>query len=543
MWPVVALAAALPLAGERPHFTDVAAKSKFDYVTRNGFDGKRKYFPQPLCGGVAVLDFDNDGNLDLYFTNGAPFPSLEKDASYSNALLRNRGDGTFEDVTAQAGLDGAGYTLGAAAADFDNDGWTDIFVANAGGPNALYRNLGDGTFRDVAAGAGLEKPPGTLSVQGAWVDYDNDGRLDLVVSNYTIWTAATDRRCVREDGVDFYCHPKTYPAVPHRLYRNLGGGKFEDVTARAGFDKAPGKGMGVAIADYNADGFTDIFIANDTEANSLFVNRGDGTFEDRALRMGVAYNDEGATVSAMGADARDFDNDGWPDIFYNDLATQIWALFLNRGGRAFRYVSPATSLLTLSAPWAGWSGGFIDYDNDGWRDLYSANGDVDSLKETSEQHDTLFENRGGKRFIDVSAEAGEYFARRGYQRGAAFADFNRDGFPDIAVTALGGRPAILINSGLAGRHWIGVRPRGVRANRDSIGARIKVTTAAGRVLHDWVSPSVGFISSSSPESMFGLGAEAGPVRVEVRWPGGHEARLDEVAVDRVLEVIEPDNQP
>jgi hypothetical protein len=536
-------ASALAAQPSRPKFTDVTPKSDFSYVTRNGFDGKRKFFPQPLCGGVAVIDYDNDGDFDLYFTNGARFPDLQKvSPSYHNALLRNKGDATFEDVTAGAGLAGEtlGYTLGAAAADFDNDGWTDLFVANGGAANTLYRNNGDGTFRDVTASSGLAaKPAGTLSVQGAWVDYDRDGLLDLVVSNYTIWTAATDRPCVRPDGVDFYCHPKLYPPVPHQLYRNRGGGKFDDVTARSGFSKSPGKGMGVAIADFNGDGWSDVFIANDTEANSLFINRGDGVFEDRALRMGVAYNDDGATVSAMGADARDFDNDGWPDIFYNNLATQIWALFRNLGGRAFRYASPAASLVTLSSPWAGWSAGFLDYNNDGWRDLYSANGDVDSLRDTSEQHDTLFENVGGKRFIDVSAGAGPHFARRGYQRGAAFADLDGNGFTDIVVTSLGRRPAILLNSGVEGAHWIVVRLKGTRSNRDAIGAAVKVTTAGGRVLCDWVSPSVGFLSSSSRDVSFGLGAEESVREVEVRWPSGAVARVKDARAGRLIEIEEP----
>jgi len=538
---VLLAVASVPPAGQtvRPLFTDVAPKSRFDYVTRNGYDGERKFFPQPLSGGVAVLDFDNDGHQDLYFTNGAPFPSLRKEAAFHNALLRNKGDGTFEDVTARAGLRGEsmGYSLGAAAADFDNDGFVDLFVANIG-PNTLYRNNGDGTFRDVTAGSGLAKPANTLSVQGAWLDYDSDGLLDLAVSNYTVWTAGTDRRCVRDDGVDFYCHPKTYPAVPHRLYRNLGEGKFEDVTERSGFGMPHGKGMGIGVADFNGDGWADVFIANDTEPNFLLMNRRNGTFEEQGLRMGVAYNDSGSTVSAMGVDVRDYDNDGWPDVFYNNLGGQIWALFRNLGGRSFRYVSPGVGMIGLSGAFAGWSAGFIDYNNDGWRDIYSANGDVDSLRETSEQHDTLFLNDGGKRFVDVSGTGGEHFARKGYQRGHAFADLNNDGFTDIVVTALGRRPAILLNNGTPGTHWLDVQLRGRKANRDGIGARIRVTTGSGRLLHDWVSPSVGFLSSSSTRVHFGLGAEDKIVEVEVRWPGGAVTRVGDATVDRVLVVSE-----
>lgn len=519
-------------------FVDVASKSRFDYVTRNGFSD-RKYFPQPLCGGVAVLDFDNDGHQDLYFTNGARFPDLKKaDASFHNTLLRNKGDGTFEDVTRRAGLAGEalGYSLGVAAADYDNDGWTDLFIASAG-PNTLYRNKGDGTFEDVTASSGLTKPADTLSVQGAWLDYDNDGRLDLVLSNYTTWTPATDRRCVRSDGVEFYCHPKTYAAVPHRLYRNLGGDKFEDVTDRAGFATLLGKGMGIGIADFNADGWPDIFIANDTERNFLYINQAGRGFEEEGLKWGVAYNDDAATVSAMGVDVRDYDNDGWPDIFYNDLSGQVWALFRNLNGRSFRYASPTARLTALSSPYAGWSAGFIDYNNDGWRDLYSANGDVDSLHDTSEQHDTLFENRDGKLFVDVTAKAGEHFARRGYQRGHAFADLNNDGFTDIVVTSLGRHSAILLNPGNGG-HWLDIRLRGTKSNRDGIGARIKVTTGSGRTLYEWVSPSTGFLSSSTLRAHFGLGPETRVAEVEVKWPSGAISRLKDVAIDKLLEIPE-----
>ena len=433
----------------RPHFIDVAGRSTFSYTTNNGFTG-RKYFVQPMCGGIALLDYDNDGRLDIFFTNGARLPQLDKaDASFENALLRNKGGGTFEDASLKAALSGRqlGYSLGAAAGDYDNDGWTDLFVVGSS-RNTLYRNRGNGSFADVTSVSGLNtQPPGTLGVQAAWVDYDNDGLLDLVVSNYTVWTPTTDRRCVRADGVDFYCHPKTYPSVPHRLYRNLGRGKFEDVTDRSGFGKASGKGMGIGIADINGDGWMDVFIANDTERNFLFVNQKDGTFREQGMLLGVAYNDDAATVSAMGADVRDYDNDGWPDVFYNDLMGQVWGLFRNASGKSLRYTSPAAGIVRLSQPFSGWSCGFIDYNNDGWKDIFSANGDVDSLRADAEQHDSLFENLNGKQFEDVSRLMGSDFLRKGYQRGAAFGDLNNDGFPDVVVTSLGRRPRILMNSG------------------------------------------------------------------------------------------------
>ncbi len=536
------LAATLVAQTSPPRFADIAPRSKSSYVTNNGFTG-RKYFPQPLCGGVALLDYDNDGFLDIYFTNGAALPDLKKtDPSFHHALLRNKGDGTFEDVTIRSGLtgEGLGFSFGVAAADYDNDGWTDLFIANAGA-NTLYRNNGDGTFSDVTTNSGLDsKPPGTLSVQGAWFDYDNDGLLDLVLSNYTLWTPATDRRCVREDGIDFYCHPKTYPAVPHRLYRNLGGGKFEDVTDRAGFGKALGKGMGIGIADVNGDGWLDVFIANDTEPNFLYINQKNGTFKEQGLLLGVAYNDDAATVSAMGADVKDYDNDGWPDIFYNDLMGQVWGLFRNLAGRSFRYTSPAARIVRLSEPFSGWSAGFIDYNNDGWKDIFSANGDVDSLRAGAEQHDTLFENRGGKEFVDVSGQMGGDFLRKGYQRGAAFGDLDNDGFLDIVVTSLNRKPRVLLNSGGEG-HWLLLRLIGRKSNRDAIGAKILVTTPSGRALSNHVTTSVGFMSSGDPRVHFGLAGEKVAASVEIRWPSGLVQTLTNVTADQILTVEEGDS--
>src|SRR3989449_6695696 len=374
-----------------------------------------------MCGGIAVLDYDGDGFMDLFFTNGAKLPELKKtDPSFYHCLLRNRGDGTFEDVTEKAGLAGAGlgFSFGVAAGDYDNDGRPDLFIANAG-KNTLYHNNGNGTFTDVTEKSGIGGIPGdTLSVGAAWFDYDNDGLLDLVVSNYTLWTPQTDKRCSRGD-VELYCSPSVYSSVPQRLYHNLGNGKFEDVTDKTGFGSAPGKGMGIGIADFNDDGWLDVFIANDTERNFLFVNQGNGTFKELGLEYGVAYNDDASPVSAMGVDAKDYDNDGWGDVFYNDLMGQIWALFRNQRGRSFPHGSPAAKLVRPSESKSGWSAGFIDYNNDGWKDLYSANGDVDNLVPNAKQSDTMFENVEGREFVDVSGQMGKDFLRTGFQRGAA----------------------------------------------------------------------------------------------------------------------------
>lgn len=527
-------------AQKRPHFTDLAPASKFAYTSNNS-PSKRKYFPQPMCGGIAILDVDNDGRMDIFFTNGAKLPELKKtDESFYNCLLHNNGDGTFADITKKAGLQGEqlGFSFGVAAGDYDNDGKTDLFIANAG-KNALYHNNGDGTFSDVSERSGLDKKPaGLLSVQGAWFDYDNDGLLDLVVSNYTYWTPERDKRCSK-DGVDYYCNPKVYPNVEHRLYHNLGDGKFEDVTEKSGFGSAKGKGMGIGIADFNNDGRMDVFIANDTERNLLYLNQGNGTFKEVGLLMGVAYNENGTTVSAMGCDVKDFNNDGWVDVFYNNLMGQIWALFRNHNGKSFDYVSSSSKLSQLSERISGWSNGFIDYNNDGWKDLYSANGDVDDLVRNSRQADSIFENVDGREFTDVSAEMGSDFLRKGYQRGSAVADLNNDGFMDLVVTSLNERPRILANSADNGNHWLMIQLTGTTSNRDAIGATIKLTTASGRTLYNHVTTSVGFMSSSDRRVHFGLGSEREIASIDIGWPSGKRQRLADIQADQLLQVKEP----
>jgi hypothetical protein len=522
-------------------FTDVAGKSPFTYRTNNNYTG-RKYFPQPMCGGVAAIDYNNDGYMDLFFTNGAKLPELVKTTSeYYNCLLRNKGDGTFEDVTAKAGLNGTGlgFCFGVAAADYDNDGWDDLFICNAG-TNTLYHNNGDGTFSDVTVGSGLEhKPANVLSVGAAWFDYDNDGWLDLIVTNYTVWTPQTDKQCFMSEKLEEYCSPTVYKSVESRLYRNLGHGRFEDVTEKSGIGKALGKGMGISIADFTGDGLMDIFVANDTEPNFLFINQGDGTFKERGLELGVAYNEQGSPVSGMGSDAKDFNNDGWVDIVYNDLSGQVFGLQRNEGGKSFTDITWPSQLGPLSRNLSGWSIGFIDYNNDGWKDIFSANGDVDNLSATSKQRDTMFENTGGKSLVDVTAKMGADFNVAGYQRGSVFVDLNNDGFMDLVVTSLGERPRILMNQGLVGNHWVMFDLRGHKSNRNGIGAKIQVVTGSGRNLYNHVTTSVGFMSSSDRRVHFGLGGEAKISHVEIRWPSGIVQRLENPAVDRVIRIEEP----
>ena len=540
---LLAIAAALPPASrDAPqHFTDIAPRSHIAYRTLNDYRD-RKYFVATMAGGVAVLDYDHDGLMDLFFTNGARLPeNVKTGPEYYNLLLRNRGDGTFEDVTRRAGLEGAtlGYCLGVAAADYDNDGRTDLFLANAG-RDALYHANADGTFTDVTRESGLDtKPPNTLSVDAAWFDFDNDGLLDLVVSEYTYWSPQLDIRCLGPGATgDVYCHPKRYPSVPNRLYHNLGHGRFEDVTERSGFSQSLGKGMGIAIADFNRDGLMDVFVSNDTEHNFLYLNRGAGKFEEVGLPYGAAYNEDGTTVSGMGADARDYDNDGFPDLFYSDLNMQLFGLLHNEGGRAFRDASVASSVARLSRHFSGWSNAFVDFDNDGWKDIFSANGDVDYIGDNACQHNTMWRNVGGRAFEDVSARLGPGFLVLGHHKGSAVVDLNNDGALDLVVTGLNEAPRILINSG-NGNHWLLLDLEGVRSNRDAIGATVKLTTATGRALYNHVSPAAGLLSSSDRRVHFGLGAESAIRMIEIRWPSGVVQTISAPHADQILHVREP----
>ena len=347
------------------------------------------------------------------------------------------------------------------------------------------------------------------------------------------------KHCFMDAEHEEYCSPTVYKSVPSRLYRNLGNGRFEDVTEASGIGMALGKGMGISIADFNGDGRMDIFVANDTEPNFLFINQGNGTFKESGLEYGVAYNSQGDSVSGMGCDARDFDNDGWVDIVYNDSSGQVFGLLHNEGGKSFSDITWSSKFGALTRSQSGWSIGFIDYNNDGWKDIYSANGDVDDLSKTSKQRDAMFKNLDGKTLEDVTAKMGPDFAFIGYQRGSAFVDLNNDGFLDLVVTSLGEKPRILMNNALNGNHWLLLDLRGTKSNRSAIGATIKVVTTSGRVLYNHMNPSVGFMSSSDRRAHFGLGPETKIDRIEIRWPSGVRQRIDHPAVDQILKVIEP----
>ena len=514
------------------------------FVTRTGRT-TRKYLPQTMAGGVAVFDYNNDGLLDIYVVNGATMPALLKDgAQYSDRLFRNNGDGTFTDVTDTAGLAGQGFNIGVAIGDYDNDGFEDIFVAGVHG-NTLYHNNGDGTFTDATERAGLARPDpqyGKLWAVGAtWVDYDRDGLLDLFVVNYVQWDAKTEPVC-EKGGLPDYCYPRAYTGVPNSVFHNNGDGTFTDVSAVSGIRRSIGKGMAVAAADFEGDGWPDLFVSNDTLPNSLFLNQRNGTFKEAAIEKGVAFTENGAAISGMGVDARDIDNDSLPDIFETALLNETMPLFRNLGQVGFEEITFSSGVAHASLAKTGWSNGIYDFNNDGRKDLFAACGHVmdaqGSLHATVPQTNIIFANLGKEQFADVSPSAGVALARRGVHRGAAFGDLDNDGRVDVVLTELDGPLRILRNVSLAPNHWLLIRTIGTKSNRDGIGTRIRLVTEDS-VQYNAVSTSVGYASSSDLRVHFGLGRRALVQELELFWPSGTYQVLKNVKADQVLTVREP----
>jgi hypothetical protein len=546
-------------------FEDVSARAGVDGILRNGATPE-KHQIETMAGGVALFDYDGDGLVDIFVTNGARQPGLDKpDASWWNRLYRNRGDGTFEDVTAKAGLGGVGFSMGAAAADYDNDGHPDLFVAGVR-RNFLYHNRGDGTFEDVTAKAGLHGEP--WSVSAGWFDYDGDGLLDLFVVNYVDWDP--DREPVCQDphsGQRAHCDPRLYKGLPNTLYHNDGGGRFTDVSTAAGIHQQIGKGMGVAFADYDGDGHPDVFVANDTVANFLFHNDGNGHFTESAVRAGVAFNDDGRALSSMGVDFRDLDNDGRPDLFLTALVNESYPVYRNLGKGLFSDFTYRSRVGAATLATTGWSSGIYDFNNDGRKDLFAANGDLNDNAEAisgraARQRNTVMVQMPDGTFDAVAVgPAGRY-------RGAAFGDLDNDGRVDVVVCRLGERPLVLRNQSGGGNHWLGLKLVGRAgaigggsvgknqdsqakapapplpspserrlSNRDGMGAVVHIRTGGGEQWNQ-VSTAVGYAGSSDVRVHFGLGTARG-ASVEIRWPGGQVQQLGEVAADRYLTVREP----
>jgi hypothetical protein len=535
-------------AGEasRIQFENRQKQSGVKFVLHNGTTPDKPIIDSVL-GGVALLDYDNDGYLDIFFTNGAAIPGLTKDGSdFSNRLYHNNHDGTFTDVTDRAGVRGEGYSMGVAAADYDNDGWTDLYVTGVN-RNILYHNNGDGTFTDVTtrAGVGGVSAAGKKlwSVSAAWIDYDNDGRLDLFVTNYLDWSPETSRVC-GAPGKRLSCPPSLYQGEPNILYHNNGDGTFTDVSAAMGIASQIGKGMGVAIADYDDDGWMDIFVANDNERNFLFKNRGGRGFDEVAVESFVAYTDNGIPVSSMGVDFRDWNNDGRPSLFVTALGGETFPLFHNEGNGFFSDDSYKAGIGFRSFRMSGWGAGIEDFDNDGYKDLFSANSHVSENADIDpQQHyrqaNAVFRNLQNGTFQDVSSQAGADLQAPAAHRGCAFGDLNNDGKIDVVVSAIGSPAELLYNTSTNGNHWILIRTVGVKSNRDGIGTRIKLTTQSGLVEYNHVTTAGSYASSSDPRVHFGLGADTLIKQIELRWPSGTVQVLRNVKADQILKVTEP----
>jgi hypothetical protein len=505
-----------------------------------------------MGGGVALFDYDNDGRLDIFFTNGAllsdPMPEGKlpdkSDKKFWNRLYHQNADGTFTDVTERAGLTGVPqgyYSMGVAVGDYDNDGFEDLYVTGFGG-NVLYHNNGNGTFTDVTEKAGVKG--GGWSASTGFFDYDNDGRLDLFVTRYLDWTLKTNRYCGERppNGVRSYCHPDNYEGVTNILYHNNGDGTFTDVSQKAGVANPRGKSLGVSFADYDGDGFSDIFVANDSVQCFLYHNNGNGTFTEVGLLAGVGYNEDGKTFAGMGIDFSDYDNDGPPDIVVTDLSNERYMLFRNEGTGTFRDVTNLSGIGGATLTFSGWSTHFFDYDNDGWKDLFVAQAHVmDTIQVTSPnlrymEPPLLLRNTAGH-FARVIA--GEVFQQNWAGRGAAFGDIDNDGDVDVVVSNLGQEAYILRNDGGNKNNWIGIQTVGTKSNRDGIGARIKVVSPSGLTQYFTVNTATGYQSASDKRVIAGLGKDSLAKLIEIRWPSGIVQRLEDVKARQYIKAVEP----
>jgi hypothetical protein len=527
------------------NFVDVTARDGVDFI-HQAPHSSRKYLLETMGSGVALFDYDNDGRLDLYLVNGAPFPDFVPERTipqktgpkYWNRLYHQKPDGTFEDVTVKAGLQGVGYGMGVAVGDYDNDGYEDLYVTALGG-NHLYHNNGNGTFTDVTKKAGVGGSG--WSTSAAWVDLDGDGYLDLVVLRYIQWDW-NDVWCGPRDNRG-YCHPDVFQPISMLVYHNDGDGTFTEEAHRVGLDK-PEKGLGIAIADYDRDGHPDIFVANDSMEESLFHNKGNGTFEEVGLESGVALDGDGRTFAGMGVDFSDYNNDGWPDLAIGDLANQMYALYRNNGDGTFSYDSYATGISGVTQLHSGWGLRFMDYDNDGWKDLLIAQGhDLDTVEKSFpdlryREPPMLLRNVEGKRFVNIGPVSGEVFRQRWVGRGLAIGDIDNDGRLDAVITENGGPAHILMNRTPTGNHWIGFKLVGHRSNRDGIGAVIRIDRSKGSQWYT-VTTASSYLSSSDVRAHFGLGSDTMVRTVEIRWPSSIVQTLHDVKGDKYLTVNEP----
>ena len=504
---------------------------------------------ETMGAGVALFDYDNDGKLDIYLVNGAPLEDptpkgtipQKTGPQYWNRLYHQKSDGTFEDLTEKAGLQGKGYGFGVAVADYDNDGYEDLFVTAFGG-NRLYHNQRDGTFADVTDKAGMAGEG--WSTSAAWVDLDRDGLLDLVVARYLQWDF-TDVWCgEHKEGYRAYCHPDYFKPITPLVYHNDGNGHFSEVSQKIGLSK-PGKGLGIALADYDRDGLTDIFIANDSTLEFVYRNKGDGTFEEVGLLANAAVDGDGRTYAGMGIDAADYNNDGLPDLVITNLANQMYALYDNAGEGLFSYQTLATGLGQITRTHSGWGVRFLDYDNDGWKDLLIAQGhDLDTIQLTTPnlryREPMLLAQNTGKGFVDVSSSSGDVFNQAWAARGMAIGDLDNDGRIDAVVTTNDGPAYVLHNQTPSKNHWLTLLLIGHKSNRDAIGAEVKITTTKGPQVAT-VTTSSSYLSASDKRLDFGLGADSEAREIEFTGQR-HRAEAENVRAHS-LTVEEPRASP
>jgi hypothetical protein len=545
---LLALAVVVSASGLR--FTDVTKSVGIDFTHGHSATAE-KYLVETMGGGVALLDYDNDGRLDVFFTNGAkiddPMPKGRKpdksDPAFWNRLYRQTADGRFVDVTERAGLSGVRqnhYGMGVAVADYDNDGFRDIYVTNFGG-NTLYRNLGDGAFADVTEQAGVGAAG--WSASAGFFDYDNDGALDLFVTRYVDWSFENNRYCgEKTPGGRAYCHPDNFEGVTNILYRNTGTGRFVDVSSKTGIAAATGKGLGVAFEDYNADGFMDVYVANDSVQSFLFESHRGEKFEEVGLLAGVGFTEDGKSFAGMGVDFADFDNDGRPDVFVTDLSNERYRLFRHNGDGTFRDTTNSSGVGAATLPFSGWSTRFVDFDNDGWKDIFVAQGHVmDTIAKTSPnlsylQPPLLLRNESG-RYVRVLA--GEAFGQDWAGRGAAFGDLDNDGDVDVVVSNVGQKAVVLRNDSGNRGNWFAIRTVGTRSNRDGIGCRVRVVSGSGLTQHLTINSAAGYLSASDTRLLVGLGAATVATLVELRWPSGAVQTFEGIKAGEMLTATEP----
>ena len=547
-------------AASEPPFVDATAAAGLDFVHFNGMSGEY-YFPEMTGAGVAFVDYDRDGDLDVYLLQGqmlgdgtdparATFPA-DRPAPLTDRLYRNdlsldeRGlpRVRLTDVTEASRIRATGYGMGVAVGDVDNDGWPDLYVTNFG-PNQLLRNRGDGTFEDITAASGADDPRWTVSA--TFLDYDRDGRLDLYVGNYVEFTIATHKRCRAATGAPDYCGPHSYKPVPDRLLRGRGDGSFEDVTGSAGIERARGAALGVVAADFNLDGWPDIYVANDGMANQMWIGRGDGTFEDRALLGGSAFNMTGDAEAGMGVDAGDFDNDGDEDLFLAHLTQETSTLYRNSGEADFRDDTVTMGLGTATWEATGFATGWIDFDNDGWLDLMMFNGAVkvlEALRRAGDpyplhQRNQLFRNLGGGRFEELSERAGPVFELSEVSRGAAFGDVDNDGDTDVLLANNSGPARLLLNRSGQASPWLGLRVISAAGGRDMLGAWVGLDRSGAPTLWRRAGTGGSFAAARDARLLFGLGTQPAVERARIHWPDGRRQRLQDPITEVYATVLD-----